>query len=339
MLTPDPAPVIDLIIGFRQSRTLFAAVEFGVFDLLHGSPQTAPSLAKAVGARPEPLKRLLDACCSLGLLTLQEELYSNTELAAAYLRRASPRTLTGYILYSNRVLYRLWSNLEDAIREGSPRWTQTFGAEGSIFDHFFASDEAKAAFLAGMHGFGLLSSPSVVRLFNLNRFRHLVDLGGGTGHLVIAACERYGNLRGTLFDLPAAAGYAKPYVEASPARERIAIQAGDFFTDALPPADLYAVGRILHDWNEEKVQALLQKIHTALPPGGGLLIVEAVLDDGGCGPPWALMQSLNMLVCTEGRERTGDEYRGLLERAGFTAVDVRRTGGAHDCILALKPAT
>ena len=28
--------------------------------------------------------------------------------------------------------------------------------------------------------------------------------------------------------------------------------AGDFFVDPLPPADLYSLGRILHDWSDEK---------------------------------------------------------------------------------------
>jgi acetylserotonin N-methyltransferase len=48
------------------------------------------------------------------------------------------------------------------------------------------------------------------------------------------------------------------------------------------------------------------------------------------------MQSLNMLVVTEGRERSLSEYRVLLERAGFRQVEGRRTGAALDAILAIK---
>ena len=77
--------------------------------------------------------------------------------------------------------------------------------------------------------------------------------------------------------------------------------AGDFFTDPLPPADLYSLGRILHDWSEEKIRKLLAKIHAALPDGGGLLIAEKLLE-----PDYVSghMQSLNMLIVTEGRERS-----------------------------------
>jgi acetylserotonin N-methyltransferase len=48
------------------------------------------------------------------------------------------------------------------------------------------------------------------------------------------------------------------------------------------------------------------------------------------------MQSLNMLVCTEGKERTLGEYRALLEAAGFVNVQARRTGAPLDAVLAVK---
>jgi acetylserotonin N-methyltransferase len=48
------------------------------------------------------------------------------------------------------------------------------------------------------------------------------------------------------------------------------------------------------------------------------------------------MQSLNMLVCTEGRERTVSEYAVLLRAAGFTSVEGRHTGAPLDALLALK---
>jgi acetylserotonin N-methyltransferase len=111
---------------------------------------------------------------------------------------------------------------------------------------------------------------------------------------------------------------------------------GDFFRDALPQADLYCVGRILHDWSDEKVRFLLEKIFTTLPPGGGLLICEKTIDEGRDGPATAYLQSLNMLVCTEGRERTTSEYEQLAREAGFREFAVRRTGRPLDAMLAVK---
>ena len=313
----NPALIVDLIEAFRRSKTMFAAVELGIFD----------------GERPNgaAMDRLLDACVALGLLEKRGEEYVNTPVADEYLRRSSPRTLSGYVRYSNSALYPLWEHLSDAAIEGSHRWTQTFGEKRSLFSHFFKTEEAKRDFLTGMHGFGMLSSPKVIAAFDLARFRRLADLGGATGHLALAARERYPQMTAVLFDLPEVIEIARERVG-----DRIELVAGDLFTGALPAADLYALGRILHDWSEDKIRRLLFRIAEALPDGGGLLIAERLLDEDKRGPIGAHMQSLNMLVATEGRERTLSEYAALLRAAGFREIQGKVTGAPLDAVLAIK---
>jgi len=92
---------------------------------------------------------------------------------------------------------------------------------------------------------------------------------------------------------------------------------GDFFADPLPPADRYALGRILHDWTEAK-------------------IAEKLLLPDKSGPLRAQMQDLNMLACTEGRERTAAEYETLLRAAGFSRVEACTTDSPLDAVLAVK---
>jgi acetylserotonin N-methyltransferase len=314
---PDPAPILDLIEAFRRSKTMFAAVSLGIFD----------------GERPNAaaIDRLLEACVCLGLLEKCGDEFVNTPIADEYLRRSSPRSLAGYIMYSNAALYPMWEHLEDAVVEGTHRWTQEFGLDGPLFSHFFKTEETKRDFLMGMHGFGMLSSPRVVAAFDLSRFHHLVDLGGATGHLALAARHRYPHLTVTLFDLTEVIEFARPRLP-----DYIHVVPGDFFTDPLPPADLYTIGRILHDWSEEKIRSLLARINEALPPRGALLIAERLITEDRRGPISAHMQSLNMLVCTEGRERTLSEYSALLRDAGFTDVSAQTTGTALDAILATK---
>ena len=333
-MTPDPAAIIGLIDAFRASKTMFTAVALGIFDALGEHPSGAAELAPRMGVEAGAVERLLDGCAALGLLRKDGGVYANEPAADAYLRRASPHSLTGYILYSDRILFPLWAHLEDAVREGAPRWKQTFGVAGGIFDGFFKTDEDAREFLRGMHGLGLLSSPRVVEAFDLSAFRHLVDLGGATGHLAMAACERWPQLRATVFDLPRVVALARAGVAASPFRDRLELVAGDFFRDELPAADLYAAGRILHDWPEDRILRLLDRLVRRLPPGGGLLLAEKLLHTGKVGPLEANLQSINMLVCTEGRERSPEEYEALLRRAGFARVAWRRTGAPLDALFA-----
>lgn len=306
MTTPDR--IIELIEAFRRSKTMFAAVELGIFD----------------GSRPadcKELPRLLDACAALGLLEKRGSEYVNTPEADKYLRAASPDSLTGYIHYSNEALYPMWGHLKDAVREGTPRWNQTFGVQGGIWAGYFRTEETKRDFLKGMHGFGRISSPAVAAAFDLARFHRMVDLGGASGHLVEAVRERYPHIQAHVFDLPEV---AKLYPGTLP---------GDFFTDPLPPADLYSLGRILHDWSDEKINRLLTTIVAVLPPGGALLVAEKLLTPQNVS---AHMQSLNMLIGAEGRERSAAEYEALLRAAGFSRVESRVTGSYLDAVLAVK---
>jgi acetylserotonin O-methyltransferase len=334
---PDPTIILDLLEAFRRSKTMFAAVSLGIFDALDTRPQSLAALAQRLNLNADALERLLDACVGLQLLNRQGDLYENTPVAATYLCKKSPSHFNGYLNYSNEYLWKLWANLEDAIREGTNRWQQTFGWDGPIFSSFFRTEDAKREFLMGMHAQGLLSSPHVVAAFDLSRFERLVDLGGATGHLAIAACQRYSNLRAVVFDLPEAGALAREVVGASPTADQIDVMGGDFFVDTLPEGDLYSVGRILHDWAENKVLALLKRVFDRLPSGGALLIAEKLLNEEKTGPRWAQMQNLGMLLYTEGKERTLTEYKRLLTQVGFTDVKGSVTPTPLDAVLALKP--
>jgi acetylserotonin O-methyltransferase len=306
MTTPDS--ILELIEAFRRSKTMFAAVKLGIFD----------------GARPadcRALPRLLDACVALGLLEKRGAKYVNTAVADRYLRSDSADSLTGYIHYSNEALYPMWAHLEDAVREATPRWKQTFATQGGIFSGFFRTEDAKREFLKGMHGFGRISSPAVAAAFDLTRFQRMIDLGGASGHLAEAVHQRYPQMQAQVFDLPEVAELYPGTIS------------GDFFTDSLPAADLYSLGRILHDWSDEQCLKLLTKIHAALPEGGGLLIAEKLLSPDNVS---AHMQSLNMLIGAEGRERSAAEYDALLRGSGFSQVESRVTGAYLDAILAIK---
>ncbi|MBI3855927.1 MAG: homocysteine methyltransferase [Planctomycetes bacterium] len=332
----DPAPVLDSLDGFRRSKTMFAALELGVFERLGRSPARLSELAAELGLHEDAAERLLDACVGMDLLAKKDGLYSNLPVASAYLVRSSPQALVGYIDYSNRVGYRMWGDLETAIRKGIHLWETTYGLKGDIFAHFFKTEDSKRDFLMGMHGMGMLSSPLVVRAFDLGKFQHLVDLGGATGHLALEACRRYPKLKATVFDLPPVVAFAREFLARTPDGAGIGLVAGDFFADPLPEADLFALGRIVHDWSPEKIRVLLRKICDRLPPGGGLLIAERLLNPEKTGPLRGQLQSLNMLVCTEGKERNPAEYRALLLEAGFRDVQARETGSVVDAVLAVK---
>lgn len=118
------------------------------------------------------------------------------------------------------------------------------------------------------------------------------------GALAVAACNLYPDMKATVVDLPHVIDLAQrhftaaPYVRDPQLLQRVAWSGADFFADpdGVPPADVYVLSRILHDWEEAKCVQLLRLVHAKLPPGGALLVCEMLLSDDGAGPTPALLQ-------------------------------------------------
>ena len=77
-------------------------------------------------------------------------------------------------------------------------------------------------------------------------------------------------MKATVFELSQVVRVAerfKPSLTECPNRDNVTFVAGDFFKDDFPPADLYSLCSILHDWDEDKINFLLKKVFNSLPSG------------------------------------------------------------------------
>ena len=73
---------------------------------------------------------------------------------------------------------------------------------------------------------------------------------------------------------------------------------------------------VLHDWDDCQAGEILVNCRRAVPADGALLLVEWGLSDANL-PSTGKLADLVMLVLTGGKERTTEEYRGLLAKRGF----------------------
>ncbi|XP_031301893.1 acetylserotonin O-methyltransferase [Camelus dromedarius] len=328
--------------GFMVSQVLFSACELGVFDLLAEAPGPLASaeVAARLASSPRGTEQLLDACVSLKLLQVDvrrgKAVYGNTELASTYLARTGPRSQQNMLLYMARTTYACWGHLAEAVREGRNQYLKAFGVPAEqLFTAIYRSEAEQLLFMRGLQEVWSVCGGSVLAAFDLSPFPLICDLGGCSGALAKECVALYPACRVTVFDIPEVVQMAEKHFSFA-GEERISFREGDFFTDPLPHADLYILARVLHDWSDEKCSQLLARIHHACKAGGGVLVIESLLDPDGRGPLTTQLYSLNMLVQTEGRERTAAQYRALLAPAGFPRVHCRRTGGTYDAVLARK---
>ena len=107
--------------------------------------------------------------------------------------------------------------------------------------------------------------------------------------------------------------------------------------DAFPPADVLVMGHILHDWGMDQKRELLRKAYEALPPGGALIVHDAMIDDERRENLGGLLMSLNMLIETRhGFDYTGADCQRWFREAGFRAVRQEPLGGPDSMVVGIK---
>jgi acetylserotonin O-methyltransferase len=336
-----PEKIMEMATGFWVSKTLFAGIELRIFDALADGPQQVAELANKLSLPADSVERLLGALTAIGLLEKHDERFSNTAVAQSFLVKGSP-TYLGETLehFFNRVLYQLWGNLADGVRENSHRWHQAFKLPGeNPFEAIYSDAAQLNVFLSAMSTLTAMPNAEMLADFDLSGYQCLMDVGGALGSLMVAALTRNQNLKGIVFDLPPVTPLTEKYIAQHNLSDRVEVVAGDMFVGPLPQnADIISLGWILHDWDDEHCVTLLKQCFAALPSGGTLLVLEKVLDESKTGPLWPALLSLTMLVFTlGGRERTAKEYLALLSQAGFEQAEVHTLPGTRDYIVARKP--
>ncbi|MFI5897825.1 methyltransferase [Actinoplanes sp. NPDC051513] len=312
----------ELVFSMLAAKTVAAAVDAGVVDLLAERPQTVEQLTRRGRLHGSSSRRLLRALVGLGLVT--------QPAPDRYALTAMGRLLLPEVPGSQRALlqarcgpefWHAWSALESSIRTGTTAWELAHGAPWLAY--YKKHPDRWAIFNAHMSQHTRDAAPGIVTATDYSRFHIIVDLGGGDGTLITAILRAHQDLRGVVFDLPEVVAAAPAVLAAAGVANRADVVAGDFFTAVPEGADAYLMKFILHDWDDERAATILRNCRAAMPLDGRVLIVERVLPEQvGAADVADLLSDMLMMVATGGKERTEHEYRDLLGAAGLTLTAV-----------------
>ncbi len=336
----DPGPILQTAFAFWSSKVLLTAVEFGVFTQLGQRRIPGAELGGELGLHPRGISDFFDALVAMKFLDREGDgpsaKYFNTPAGALYLDRNSPRYVGGILVMLNARLFKFWHDLPEALRTGKPQNEVKHGQKG-IFEELYAELPKLEQFMGAMTGLSRINFEAFAAKFDFANFRTLCDVGGATGLLCIEAAKKHPHLRCISFDLPPVAPIAQRHIDAAGLDHRITTAAGDFFADPLPKADLITMGMILHDWNLEKKKHLIRAAYAALPPGGALVAIEALIDDARRENVFGLLMSLNMLIeFGDAFDYSGADFREWCAEAGFQRFEVIHLAGASSAAIAYK---
>ena len=337
---PDPGPILQTAFAFWSSKVLLTAVEFDLFTRLGRRQMTGAALGAELGLHARGIDDFFDALVAMRFLDREgagpSATYSNTPAGALYLDSASPRYIGGWLAMLNARLFKFWHDLPEALRTGRQQNEAKDGQKG-MFEELYAEPPRLEQFMGAMTGLSRINFEALAARFDFSKFKTLLDVGGATGLLCIEAANAHPDLRCTSFDLPPVEPIARKHIAAAGLSDRIATASGDFFKDPLPRADVITMGMILHDWNLEKKMLLIRAAYDALPVGGALVAIEALIDDDRRENVFGLLMSLNMLIeFGDAFDYSGADFRRWCGEAGFKRFEVIHLAGPSSAAIAYK---
>jgi O-methyltransferase domain/Dimerisation domain len=299
----------ELMRGFMATQALHVAAHLGVADELAGGPRPVGELAERVGADADAVYRFLRALAGEGVFAEDEPgVFRNTPVSELLRRESSWHDMA---LLFGTVWYRTFGEALHAARAGEAAFPRVFGTD---WWSWLAQNPAEGErFNRGMHGEAKAEYFADVAWRDSET---VVDVGGGDGALLIDILRSRPALRGVVFELPEVAREAEERVAEAGLSDRCRVVAGSFFDGVPEGGDTYVLSAVLHDWDDEAAGAILRNVRAGAPDHARVLIADAVIQPGN-EPDGGKWLDLLMLVLLRGRERTEEEWRGLLAGAGF----------------------
>lgn len=329
----EGAAIFDLMSGFVYSQVLFALVELDLLTRLRDTPLAPADLPDLPAQRMEAL---LLAATALGLMRRARGGKFQTSL-----RGAAIPGVPGLadMIRHHAIFYRDMADPLAVLRgdkdtELSHFWPYVFGANSGIAP----ADAGRYSQL--MADSQALVATETLRQINLGGAEKLLDIGGGTGVFLEHVAARHPELSLEIIDLPQVMDAAQARLWQNGLGARVTLRPGSFRDAALPAgADAMSLIRVLYDHDDATVDALLDRVFTALPAGGLLIISEPMA--GGAQPnrPGDAYFAFYTMAMRTGRARSQADIADRLTRVGFTGIQTPQPARAFitSVVTARKP--
>jgi O-methyltransferase domain/Dimerisation domain len=310
-----PSEQLFMLTGaFMHYRALQTAAELGLADHLANSPLEVDDLATRSKAHAPSLFRMMRTLESVGVFKqVSPRVFANTPVSEL-LRTGVPGSQWAYVraVSPGGGIYEAWSGFTYSVRTGKPAFEQIHGC--SIWEFMRQHPVQAAVFDEFMRNAQAAMTPAATAAYDWSRFPVIADIGGGIGGQLVDILNAHPSCKGILLDRPDVIARALLH-------ERIERVAGNFFERVPAGADAYVLRAVIHDWGDEDAVRILKTVRQAAKPDSRVILIEFTLPETS-EYAYGKTADLTMLALTGGQERTANEYRELLDKAGFEVEQI-----------------
>lgn len=314
MTIKDQSPdmnVRKVAYGHLAARVLHVACYYKLFDTLQKGSKHAEDMVSGTDLKADTVKRMMRVLANHGVVTMDENEQFSLPDQSQLLMSAAPNSLQPAL--AKEFDLKRWQaigNIHKTLNNELNSFEQLYGQ--SYYAYLEEDKAASELFNKGMKNFSEREDEQVSKADIFKNFKVYCDVGGGTGGLMSKVLEHHPGIQGILLDLAEAIDLCT-----LPNVEKIA---GSFF-EKVPPAEVYTIKRVLHNWKDDGCVTILAHTKAALldKEKGRILVIEKILPrkvDGSI-----LIDSDIGGLAFGGRERTLGEFIALGRKAELGLED------------------
>lgn len=313
--------LMSILYNYRKAQLVHVAAKLDIAELLEIKKMNIRELASQTKTNEKVLFRIMRALLSIKIFRQNEDgTYENNE-ESGYLKKDHPKSIKlDAVMRMDEYNWKPWGELLYSAETGKNAFMRVFNKP--LFRYLEENNEARETFHEAMTSYTRYGIDSFLNNYDFSGIKKVADIGGSSGILIKEILIKYPDIHGVLFDLPEVTDKAGIFIKENNLNDRCKIIPGDFFKSVPGGCDLYILKKIIHDWDDEKAVLILKNCYKYAPRNSKILLMESVITKGKLNPA-IMMNDIHMLVQTDGgRERTEDEYRNLLNKAGFDITKV-----------------
>ena len=330
-----------LSIAYHQyiNNAIYTFAELGLADqLIHAEPNHGLTIEEIVGNdrrqwNSQLLYRILRACVYGGIVELinDDKHFILTE-TGRMMTSDHPSHVRDLIRYTFGALYTEACQQMPSLVRGEGSETGVARILGGLDFHSVMSQpdqkELLSTFTGAMIVFSAKLAAELVDGVDFASFLTMVDFGGSRGTVLAQILQNYPTIQhGVVFDSPQIINQfkdGKAFKSRKIHETRWSFAFGDMFNSlTIPPADAYLLKHILQYFNDEKCLKILLAIRQTNErrkrAPTTIFIVEHIIlpDEAICNRESHEMDIAMAVLSDNGRQRTQNEYKQLVEKAGF----------------------
>lgn len=279
------------------------ACKLNLFDNLL-EEKTAKHLATELYLNEDKLLLLLNALHKANFLNKNAHLFKVNSLSE-FLTDNNPESLKYACMNWSAEHLNAWQNLDFSIKTGNSSFEILY--KKPFFDFLNDNPEKLHDYHKAMYEYAKDDYKTLPDVIDFSKHKSVMDVGGGYGAVLENIKKKNPNLDCILFDLPTVINKITIH--------NIKKIGGSFFDKIPNQSEAIILSRVLHDWNNEKANLILQNCFESLPNIGVLYVIENCADKITAD---LSLLSLNMTAICESYERTTQEYISLAQNTNFS---------------------